>query len=206
MKFFQAILTSGMAIAVGVSLAVPASAQRMSEGHAFLEAVRDREGDVVTEALNQPGSVVVNSRDITSGETGLHIATKRRDTTWIKFLTQRGGNPNIADKKGVTPLQIAASLGFADGVEALVKAGADIEHANDAGETALISAVHRRDASLVRLLLVNGANIDRADNSGRNARDYAELQGDRSMVLQAITEADEARGVEDTGIDYGPSF
>ena len=205
-KFLQAIFNGGVAVAIGLSLAAPASAQRVSDGHAFLEAVRDREGDIVTNALNEPGSVIINSRDITTGETGLHIATKRRDTTWIKFLTQRGGNPNIADKKGVTPLQIASSLGFIDGVEALVKAGANIEHANDAGETALIAAVHQRDAALVRLLLANGANVDRADNSGRNSRDYAELQGDRSMVLQAIIEADEAREDADNAIEYGPSF
>ncbi|WP_337191206.1 ankyrin repeat domain-containing protein [Parapontixanthobacter aurantiacus] len=195
-----------LAATAALSNAVPAAAQRVSEGHAFLEAVRDRDGTKVTDALNEPGSTVVNARDISSGETGLHIATKRRDVTWIRFLTSRGGDPNIADKKGVTPLQIAASLGFADGVEALVKAGADVENANAAGETALISAVHRRDSGLVRMLLDNGASADRADNSGRTARDYARLQGERGIMMQIIEQSDEARSGKGEAVQYGPSL
>src|SRR3546814_21014909 len=78
-----------------------------SEGFEFLKAVKDRDGDAVTKALNEPGSTIVNTRDISSGETALHIVTQRRDLVWINFLTQRGADPNIRDKRGVAPLQLA---------------------------------------------------------------------------------------------------
>ena len=188
------------------ALAVPAAAQFYSEGFEFLKAVKERDGDAVTNALNQPGSVVINTRDITSGETALHIVTQRRDTTWITFLTGHGANPNIADKNGVTPLVLAANLGFVEGVEALVKAGARIDVSNNAGETPLISAVHRRDIALVRLLLANGANPDRNDNSGRSARDYAELMGGNGQLMSEFARADEAREDEGERQTYGPSF
>ncbi|WP_374408502.1 ankyrin repeat domain-containing protein [Pelagerythrobacter sp.] len=196
-----------MAIAIGLAAAaMPAAAQMKSEGYEFLEAVRDRDGTVATDALRQPGSVVVNSRDQTTGETGLHIVAKRRDAVWIKFLTQNGANPNIADKNGVTPLAIASNLGFVEGVEALLEAGARVDEPSATGETPLIAAIHRRDAAMVRMLLANGANPDRTDNSGRSARDYAELRGPGNRMLAEIAEA-EAAG--DGGVaqkTYGPEI
>ena len=201
-----AIAGGSVVAALAVSAAAPVAAQGFSIGYEFLKAVKDREGDVVTAALNEPGSTVVNTRDISSGETALHIVTRRRDAVWIKFLTQKGANPNIADRSGVTPIQIASNLGYVEGVEALLKAGALVDDASSSGETALIAAVHRRDISMVRLLLANGANIDHNDNSGRSARDYAGLMSGGGLIVDEFARADEARAQADTGSDYGPSF
>lgn len=191
---------------LGAVAASPAAAQLFSDGYEFLKAVKDRDGDTVTQALNEPGSVIVNTRDISSGESALHIVTKRRDVTWIKFLTAKGANPNIRDKRGVTPLQIATSLGFAEGAEALIKAGADVDESNVAGETPLIAAVHRRDVALVRLLLANGANPDRSDNSGRTARDYVQLTNSNTQLLKEFEDADAERASAGEQKNYGPSF
>ena len=191
---------------VATSLAVPAGAQMFSDSYEFLKAVKDRDGDKVTEALNEPGTVVINTRDLTSGETALHIVTKRRDALWIRFLTQKGANPNIADKNGVTPLMVATSLGFVEGVEALIEAGARVDVTNDAGETPLIAAVHARNIQLVRLLLSNGANPDRNDNSGRSARYYAQLMGKSAALLDEIEKSDEERAGKGEQQTYGPNF
>lgn len=180
-------------------------AQGFSPGYEFLKAVRDREGDVVMAALNEPGSVVVNTRELRTGQTALHIVTQRRDTVWIRFLTARGANPNIEDQNGVTPIQIASNLGFAEGVELLINAGARVDSTNASGETPLISAVHQRDVALARLLLSKGANPDHNDNSGRSAREYASLMTGNTRMVDAIEQADETRS-ETSGNDYGPSF
>jgi ankyrin repeat protein len=187
-------------------VAAPVSAQFKTKGSSFLKAVEDREGDEATKALKEPGSIVVNTRDITTGETGLHIVTKRDDVLWIKFLTQNGANPNIRDKKGVTPLQIAATLGSVPSVEALLKAGADVNDANAAGETALIAAVHNRNTGLMRVLLANSANADHNDNSGRSARDYAALMSSNSQILLEFRRADDERAGKVEEKSYGPTF
>ncbi|MGI8942986.1 MAG: ankyrin repeat domain-containing protein [Qipengyuania sp.] len=192
-------------VLLGLLAPLPATAQQMSEGYQFLKAVRERDGDEATAKLNEPGTVVVNARDFTSGETGLHIVTQRRDLIWVKFLLQRGANPDVADKKGVTPLQIASSLGFVEGVETLVKAGANVDRGNSAGETPLMSAVHRRDTAMVRLLLANGADPDRSDNSGRTARDYALLMNGNGQILEEFRQADEKRKAAQDGRSYGPN-
>lgn len=186
-------------------VSTPALAQ-FSDGYKFLEAVRKKDGQKVEDALNEPGSAIINSRDLTSGQTALHIVIQRRDLTWTRFLIGRGANVNTRDGKGATPLQLAANLGFIEGVEALVGARADIDQANDAGETPLITALHRRDTAMMRLLLKAGANPDRADNSGRSARDYAQLDGRGSPLvgeIEANAKPKSQRGAQPV---YGPTF
>ncbi len=192
-----------LAGAVLAMVASPLAAQRQSDGYKFIKAVRDRDGTVATQMLDEPGSTIVNAREITSGETALHAVVQRRDITWVRFLLQRGANPNIADKNGVYPIQIAAQLGFIEGVERLIKGGAEIDVSDTTGETPLISAVHRRDLKMIELLVENGARADRTDNSGRSARDYAVLLGARAGVLEAIEKAEKAgEGEAET---YGPN-
>ncbi|MBX7459208.1 ankyrin repeat domain-containing protein [Qipengyuania sp. 1NDH17] len=183
-------------------LASPLAAQFQSDGYKFIKAVRDRDGDVATQMLDEPGTTIVNAREISSGETALHAVVQARDLTWVKFLLQRGANPNIADKNGVYPIQIAAQLGFIEGVERLIKGGAEVDVSDSTGETPLISAVHRRDLKLIELLVEKGASADRTDNSGRSARDYAMLMGGRSLVLETIEKAEKAD--EDEAETYGP--
>lgn len=184
-------------------LATPISAQQKSDGYKFIEAVRDRDGTLATQMLDEPGSTIVNAREIGSGETALHAVVQRRDLTWVRFLLQRGANPNIADSNGVYPIQVAAQLGFLEGVERLIKGGAEIDVSDSTGETPLISAVHRRDLKIIELLVANGGNADRTDNSGRSARDYAMLMGGRSGALEAIEKAEQSD--TDTEQTYGPN-
>jgi hypothetical protein len=186
--------------------AMPVAAQFQSEGYQFLEAVKDREGDKATDMLSKPGTQIVNSRDITSGDTGLHIVVARNDAVWTRFLLQRGADPNIRNKKGITPLQLATALGFTDGVEALIKGGASVNVSDQTGETPLITAVHSRNVPLVRLLLEKGADPDHNDNSGRSARNYVALMSGNTLLSQEIDNADKKRAAAGTKKDYGPSF
>lgn len=197
---------AALTLALALPLATPAAAQFQSEGYQFLEAVKERDGDKATELLSRPGTQIVNTRDITSGDTGLHIAVQRSDILWVRFLLQKGADPNIRNKKGATPLQLATALGFTEGVAALIKDGAGVDVADQTGETPLITAVHARNLALVRLLLEKGADPDRNDNSGRSARNYMELQAGNSMLKQEFADADAKRAKAGTKKDYGPSF
>lgn len=199
-------IANAAVLAMALGLSAPAAAQFQSEGYKFLEAVKDRDGDVATEMLSKPGTQIVNARDISSGDTGLHVVVARSDALWIRFLLQKGADPNIRNKKGVSPLQMATSLGFTDGAEALIAGGASVNVSDQTGETPLIAAVHARNAPLVRLLLDKGADPDHNDNSGRSARDYMELQSGNTLLQQEFAQADAKRKGAGTKKDYGPSF
>jgi ankyrin repeat protein len=203
-------IAAGATLAALLMLGAPAAAQTYSPGYKFLEAVEKKDIAEVEELLGKPGSTLINSRDLTSGRTALHITAARRDIVWLVFLANKGANPNIADNRGVTPLMLASQLGFFEGVDALIKAGARVDEPNEAGETPLITAVHRRDTQMMRVLLQAGADPDRSDNSGRSAREYARLEGEASRTLQEIERSARNAGrsasasERDSGEVYGP--
>lgn len=194
------------ALALSFVFAGPLQAQ-MSDGYKFLDAVKKKDGQAVEEALASPGSTLIHSRDVTSGETALHIVTARRDLSWLRYLTAKGANINARDDKGQSPLQLATDLGWLEGVVFLAQSGADTNQPNDVGETPLISAVHRRNIGMVRALLNAGADPDRSDRSGRSARDYAKLPGTGSQILEAIAEKNESKTAPTSpAAVYGPTL
>lgn len=205
-KQVLAALAGALLVPAALATPMPAAAQFYSDGYRFLEAVEKSDGEAATQLLDEPGSTIVNSRDITTGDSGLHITIARRDLLWTRFLLQRKANPNIRNNNGVTPLSLAVQLGFHEGVETLVDKGAQVDVANSAGETPLISAVHRRDTQLMRILLEGGANPDRTDNSGRSARDYASLPGVSSAILAEIERSAESEQERAASRSYGPSL
>ena len=193
-----------IAAAAGAALlsGAPAGAQLYSAGFKFLKAVEEKDTAEVNELLQKNGTVI-DARDVTSGRTALHIAAENREYTWLSFLLGKGANPNIADKRGVTPLMLASQMGLVEAVNALAQSGAKVDTPNNTGETPLIAAVHRRDIPMLRVLLLSGANPDRTDNSGRSARDYAVLAGNQILAeIDRLANSSSAK----SGQTYGPSF
>jgi len=192
-----AVLAGALAV-----LASPAQAQ-FSKSYKFLEAIRDKDGQAVTDLLAEPGTQIVNTRDGSTGDSALHLVTARRDATWMSFLIGKGADVNQRNNRGETALVVASNMAFIEGVQLLVEHGARVDEPNNTGETPLISAVHRRDIAMMRILLKAGANPDRADSAGRSARDYAAFDGKNSPLLDVITaEARAQSGRRQSG--YGP--
>ncbi len=183
------ILSAGAALLIALgSFGAPASSQGIgSPSYRFLEAVRDRDGTQVTTMLNAPGTTIVNTRDISTGRTALHIVVERRDVTWINFLLERGADPRIVDRAGNAPLRLATEIGFVEGARALLARGASANQANSRGETALHVAVQRRDVAMARMLVAAGADPELTDNvAGKSPRDYAREDVRGAAVLTAL--------------------
>ncbi|RHW17789.1 ankyrin repeat domain-containing protein [Sphingomonas gilva] len=193
----QMMVRAALALIAG-GIAMTASAQNYSDGYKFLQAVRERDGNTVTSMIEAPGSRVINSRDISTGESALQIVIARQDLTWLGFLLSKGANPNQQDDDGDTPMLQAVEEGFSEGVRRLITAKANINLANRSGETPLIRAVQKRDPELVRLLIANGADPDRRDViAGMSARDYAKANTRMPILLELIEKAETkpAKGV-----------
>jgi ankyrin repeat protein len=180
---------SALFAAAAILVAVPVAAQQQSASYKFLQAVRSGDGTVVTQLVEQPGQRIVNTRDVTNGETALHIVVKRGDATYLRYLLSKGADPNIRDNAGNTPMMLAVQGGEPALIDilALVKANANL--GNSGGETPLIRAVQRRDLALVRSLLAAGANPDQTDNvAGMSARDYAKADPRAAPVLKVLSD------------------
>ena len=205
-KNFFLSLTAGLIVPAAVGVVAPAAYAQFSDSYNFLKAVKDRKGEEAEKFLSEPGSVIINTRDGSTGETALHIVIQRRDSTWLGYLLQKGANPNLADKKGTTPLMLATQLGYVDGIDWLVHKKALVDQTNRSGETALILAVQLRNPEAVRALLKAGANPDKTDSrAGYSARDYAKQDG-RASAIAAIIEsngkADAAATTKPTELDF----
>ncbi len=175
-----------------VALPATAPAQRMSDSYEFLKAVRDADGTKVTEMLDRPGQTIINTRDL-QGEGALHIAAKRSDATYLRFLLARGANANLQDGRGNTALMLATGLSCAECIDTLVDRKANVNLANSSGETPLIRAVQLRSVDMVRALLAAGANPDQTDViAGLSARDYAKRDTRSPAVAKLLAEAPKA--------------
>jgi ankyrin repeat protein len=173
-----------------LAIAAPAVAQSYSDAYTFLKAVKDRDGPKVQGLISTPGSIVINTRDQSNGDSALHYLVRDRDIVWLNFLLGRGARPDIQNKQGETPLTLAAQLGWTDGADLLLSRRASVDLANGRGETPLILAVHKRDLPMVRILLAKGANPKRTDSAaGYSAIDYAKQDVRAAPILRLLEQA-----------------
>lgn len=185
----RALLCAGLALPASLATAPPLHAQ-YSNTYNFLKGVRDGDFAAVQEALDQPGSTVINVRDRGSGEGALHIATRARDSQMLLYLLQSGANPNLRDRDGNAALHIAAQIGFNEAVRWLGMVNATVDATNNRGETPLILAVQQRHADTVNQLIENGADPDIPDSVvGMSARDYAERDTRGRRLLEILDRA-----------------
>jgi uncharacterized protein len=166
----------------------PTAAQYVSDAEPFINAVRERDGNKVTELI-ESRPTIVNTRNL-KGETALIIAISRTDDLWTKFLLGKGANPSLANANGDTPLIAAARVGYTEAIELLLALGAKVDVGNKMGETPLIVAVQQRQLDAVKLLLAKGADPDKKDTAaGYSARDYAKRDTRSRALLTAIESA-----------------
>lgn len=98
----------------------------------------------------------------------------------ITELISKGGDPNLSDKYGRTPLDLSCKLRSKPVVEALLKNGAKVNEGDQYGNTALKKVVmdftgdyrvsekeKKATLEIIDLLIKNGADINLKDKSGR---------------------------------------
>ena len=181
-----------LTLALAVLVAQPAAAQ-FSESYNFLKAVKDKDGSKATEYLDKQGNTLVNTRDTDTGDTALHIVTKRGDLNWVGFLLGKGANVNARDNAGNTPLMIATIARWTEGIALFTQVKAQLDVQNRLGETALLKAVQARDLFNAKALLDAGANPDISDSSGISARSAANADPRAAAIAKLLKDAPEIR-------------
>ncbi len=84
----------------------------------------------------------------------------------FQFLIENGGDPNMPDKLGETPLTQAALLDQRDFLKLFISLGANVEKENRREETPLMRAAASGHAEICEVLIACGADVNRAKAKG----------------------------------------
>jgi ankyrin repeat protein len=120
------------------------------------------------------------------GATAFWRAAMSSDVEAMRILVAGGADPNLATDSGVTPLMVAAGIGWAgnfsqnapdswmEAVQYCLELGADINAVeNRKGYTALHGAASRGDDEMVQYLVDRGARVDVLTKDGNSPADMA---------------------------------
>ena len=118
-----------------------------------------------------------------NGATAFLRASQSGDVELMKLLLARGADPKINTLLNVSPLHVAAGIGWVEGityewspkatleaVKMLVDLGLDVNLQADTGRTALHGAAHKGRADVIQVLADHGARLDVRDYGNTDNR------------------------------------
>jgi ankyrin repeat protein len=118
-----------------------------------------------------------------NGATAFLRASQSGDVELMKLLLARGADPKINTMLNVSPLHVAAGIGWVEGithewsspatleaVKMLIDLGLDVNLQADTGRTAMHGAAHKGRSDVVQILFDHGARVDVRDYGNTDNR------------------------------------
>jgi ankyrin repeat protein len=118
-----------------------------------------------------------------NGATAFLRASQSGDVELMKLLLSKGADPKINTVLNVSPLHVAAGIGWVEGityewspqatfeaVKMLIDLGLDVNLQADTGRTALHGAAHKGRNDVVQILVDHGAKLDVRDYGNTDNR------------------------------------
>ena len=147
----------------------------------------------------KPGTVVDEDADsftLSTIDFNLHLtkdyslelmhAVEQDNTARVLALTPHVPNLEIRNRRGWSPLMIAAYANDLPVVMTLLDAGADINAINKKGTSVLMyaksAAIRTKDLEVMQYLLSQGADHTITDVTGKSVLDYARLEGNQNVI------------------------
>lgn len=159
--------------------------------------IHGKYGEMIHQAIRilLDANADVNAADH-DGNIALMFAAHVNNARLVKLLLERGAEPTLMDKEGMTARRIAETLGNRDVLPLLPldprkTRGGDQDLSVDAreetGATRLMRAAVRGETETVKDLLRRGADPKARDNAGRNPAFYATV-GSEPEILRLLLE------------------
>ncbi|RCH83113.1 hypothetical protein CU097_004319 [Rhizopus azygosporus] len=147
------------------------------------------------------------AKKVKEGYSLVHALIAIKNTAALQSVLLAGAKPNVFPltddpKDKVTPLVLAAQLGYLNGVRLLIEqAGVDITNSyGPSGENALHAAVQSNSKSVVAYLLKASQNIllRKLDTAGATPLHYACSAGKSKFVILLVKEYDAKMDAQDS--------
>ena len=157
----------------------------------LIEALLDHGADPNAQLTKEPprygfSLVQGSSQGQTRGGTPFFIAAMSADVEAMRFLAANGADPFIPSNNGITPLMMAAGMGWMDNEVRLtgedyipaaafcLELGSDVNATTERGDTALHGTISGGLDGVVALLADNGADVNIKNGRGQTPLNLAE--------------------------------
>jgi ankyrin repeat protein len=147
--------------------------------------------------LQQLKELETQGNSLTSADadqsTPLHLAAYRGNLDVVDYLLSRPGLlKDPVDKRGITPLMLAAGGGHTAVVQSLLTAGCDAKLKAADGGSALHRAAAQGHAPVVELLLQAGSDPNQKDGNGKTPADLAaaKKKGEWETVVSRLKQTE----------------
>lgn len=119
-----------------------------------------------------------------NGSTPMFLAARVGNRDIVELLNENGGDPELSERVGKTPIYIAAQHGHIETVRYLAKSTtADADHAADQGWTALLVAAEGGNLNIVQALIDAGCvDVNLTNINGASALYLASQNGHMEVV------------------------
>lgn len=169
--------------------------------------IASRKGHAAVVELLLQHSAVANLQDH-EGNTALHCALTM-ETAEILLRSAFKTNPNIPNRRGQTPLHVAAANGNVGIVDLLIRSGCQQDIVDDQGQTAFHVAAANGHTSVALILLRENESFERTQLHRRTSEKLTSLSSSSGLASAANDSAsgDQQSGsTDDTDSDAPPQF
>jgi ankyrin repeat protein len=166
----------------------PVNAQIADEdGATSLQLAVKTEADEATVPLLVKNKVDVNTRNIRTGDTALHLAIEWRRPRIVLFLLDKGAKIDMTNEIGLTPLQLAVKVDNCDAISMLLQRRANVEARSLSGFTALQLAAYEGHWVAFDLLVIGGADVNAWNKDGESLiHEQAQMASGTSVASKLL--------------------
>jgi ankyrin repeat protein len=144
----------------------------------LIEIIERKDLSIAKDFLAKHPSLNVNQVESFFGLHLLHIAVKNGDLQMIQyFVEQKQADIEARDRRGYTPLIVAASKGYLELCQYLIEKRANVNARNEHRYTPLFCAAKNGHLRVCQCLVSSGANINSSTRFGLTAFSEAAVKG-----------------------------
>ncbi|XP_036811164.1 ankyrin repeat and EF-hand domain-containing protein 1 [Oncorhynchus mykiss] len=153
---------------VNVHSAVAEDRLEVLQVYRLLQCVREGDTPAIEKMVRLGVPNLINLTEPSEGNAAMHLASVANDTDMVRFLLSQGAHPNIQDKKGRTPVILAAQLGHDNMVALLAKNHANMDVVDTEGKGTLFYCISptKRHMRCLQVALNSKANVNNVSTAG----------------------------------------